>query len=193
MTDYIATRWYRAPEIVLGSQSYHYPSDVWTFGCVLVEIFIGQPLFPGSSSLNQLQRILQVTGVPTKADFTSLNSPISYAMMTELYISELNRDLTHVMSPYTMNQQVVDLAKKCLSFIPEHRPDFETILDHPFFKEHHDIKKEFTTNKKITDSTRYGTMMALRKAIYELCKEMNEEREMHYENLNQNERYGNYM
>ena len=52
MTDYVATRWYRPPEIVLANQYYGFPADVWTFGCVLVELYINQPLFPGSSSLN---------------------------------------------------------------------------------------------------------------------------------------------
>ena len=40
MTDYVATRWYRAPEVLLGSSSYSYPVDIWAFGCVLAELFM---------------------------------------------------------------------------------------------------------------------------------------------------------
>lgn len=52
MTDYIATRWYRSPEVLLGSPSYGKPSDVWAFGCTIVELYIGKPAFPGQSTLN---------------------------------------------------------------------------------------------------------------------------------------------
>lgn len=52
VSDYIATRWYRAPEILLGSQSYSKKVDVWSAGCILAEVLIEQVLFPGKSSLN---------------------------------------------------------------------------------------------------------------------------------------------
>ena len=52
LTDYIATRWYRAPEVLLGAPRYGPAVDVWGFGCILVEIYNAQPLFPGSSTLN---------------------------------------------------------------------------------------------------------------------------------------------
>jgi mitogen-activated protein kinase 15 len=52
MTDYIATRWYRPPEVLLGNTNYSSPVDIWGFGCTLVELFMGKPLFPGSSTLN---------------------------------------------------------------------------------------------------------------------------------------------
>ena len=54
LTDYIATRWYRAPEVLLGAPKYDASIDMWGFGCILVEIYNAQPLFPGSSTLNQL-------------------------------------------------------------------------------------------------------------------------------------------
>jgi len=54
MTLYIATRWYRAPEILLGSTKYAKAADVWSFGCMMGEILKGKPMFPGSSTLNQI-------------------------------------------------------------------------------------------------------------------------------------------
>ena len=47
MTDYVATRWYRPPEVLLGCPIYGKPVDIWAFGCVLVELYINKPLFPG--------------------------------------------------------------------------------------------------------------------------------------------------
>ena len=52
MTEYVATRWYRAPEIVLGSNKYSKAVDMWSVDCILAEIINGKALFPGKSSLN---------------------------------------------------------------------------------------------------------------------------------------------
>lgn len=68
LTDYIATRWYRPPEILLGAPKYDAAIDMWGFGCILAEMYISKPLFPGSSTLNQLQRILELLGTPSKED-----------------------------------------------------------------------------------------------------------------------------
>ena len=62
LTDYVATRWYRAPEILLGSTSYTKAVDMWALGCIIAEMFIGKPLVPGSSTMNQLERVLEITG-----------------------------------------------------------------------------------------------------------------------------------
>jgi len=52
LTDYVATRWYRAPEVLLGSPKYDFPVDMWAVGCILAELYLCKPLFPGSSTLN---------------------------------------------------------------------------------------------------------------------------------------------
>mmetsp|Transcript_11052 Transcript_11052/g.18482 ORF Transcript_11052/g.18482 Transcript_11052/m.18482 type:complete len:162 (+) Transcript_11052:267-752(+) len=54
LTDYVATRWYRPPEILLGSPKYTLSIDIWSFGCILAEMYLSKPLFPGSSTLNQI-------------------------------------------------------------------------------------------------------------------------------------------
>ena len=65
MTEYVATRWYRAPEILLGSVHYTYGVDMWSIGCILGELIGGKPMFPGTSTLNQLERAMEVSGRPT--------------------------------------------------------------------------------------------------------------------------------
>ena len=74
LTEYIATRWYRAPEILLGSKHYSYPTDVWSFGCMIGEIIRGKPMFPGHSTLNQIERVLTWTGPPNIQDLKSLKT-----------------------------------------------------------------------------------------------------------------------
>jgi mitogen-activated protein kinase 15 len=65
MSDYIVTRWYRAPEILLGSSVYGPAADMWALGCVFAEMITGNVLFQGSSTLNQLEIITSLIGVPT--------------------------------------------------------------------------------------------------------------------------------
>lgn len=56
LTDYVATRWYRAPEILLGSPRYTKGVDMWAVGCILGEMLSGKPTFPGTSTMNQVRR-----------------------------------------------------------------------------------------------------------------------------------------
>lgn len=72
LTDYVATRWYRAPEILLGSTEYGKGVDMWSVGCILGEMLNGKPVFPGNSTMNQLDRILALTGRPTSDDIAAV-------------------------------------------------------------------------------------------------------------------------
>jgi mitogen-activated protein kinase 15 len=87
MTDYIATRWYRAPEILLGCPYYDKAVDIWGFGCSLAEFYISRPLFPGTSTLNQLSRIIQVIGCPSQQELESIGAPITYQMFQNLKVA----------------------------------------------------------------------------------------------------------
>ena len=64
MYTYIQSRFYRAPEVILGI-SYGPNIDMWSFGCILVELFTGYPLFPGESENEQLQYIMELKGIPS--------------------------------------------------------------------------------------------------------------------------------
>ena len=75
LTDYVATRWYRAPEILLGSNAYGKAVDMWSLGCIFGEMLGGKPLFPGSNTLNQIERVGQVIGAPDIDEIGKLNSP----------------------------------------------------------------------------------------------------------------------
>lgn len=88
MTDYIATRWYRSPEVLLGAPNYGKPCDIWALGCVIVELFIGKPAFPGQSTLNQIARIIELTGLPSELELARLSSPLTYGMFQTLEVKE---------------------------------------------------------------------------------------------------------
>eukprot|EP00954_Amorphochlora_amoebiformis_P029779 1393660-Amorphochlora_amoeboformis.AAC.1 len=68
LTEYVATRWYRAPEIMLSWKEYTKAIDVWSVGCIFAEILGRKPLFPGEDYINQLHRIISVLGTPSFED-----------------------------------------------------------------------------------------------------------------------------
>ena len=80
--DYVvATRWYRAPEILLGSNHSSKSADMWSIGVILAELLLGKPAFPGSSTLNQLKKVLEYTGKPDKEDIIACKSTVADTML----------------------------------------------------------------------------------------------------------------
>lgn len=70
---YICSRYYRAPELIFGATDYTPAIDMWSSGCVMAELLLGQPLFPGESSVDQLVEIIKVLGTPTKQELYAMN------------------------------------------------------------------------------------------------------------------------
>jgi len=64
--SYISSRYYRAPELIFGATDYSQSIDVWSVGCILAELILGQPLFPGDSGVDQLVEIIKVLGTPSR-------------------------------------------------------------------------------------------------------------------------------
>ncbi|EPY27477.1 mitogen-activated protein kinase, partial [Strigomonas culicis] len=84
ITDYIATRWYRPPEILLGSTRYTKSVDMWSVGCILGELILGKTIFPGRSTTHQLELIMSVIGEPSAADIAATNSQFADAMLRDI-------------------------------------------------------------------------------------------------------------
>lgn len=70
---YICLRYYRAPELIFGATNYTTKIDVWLAGCVMAELILGQPLFPGELGIDQLVEIIKILGTPTKDQIKSMN------------------------------------------------------------------------------------------------------------------------
>ena len=69
----VVTLWYRAPELLWGCKTYTDRIDVWSVGCVIAELMLGQPIFPGESGVDQLVEIIKILGTPTKEQILSMN------------------------------------------------------------------------------------------------------------------------
>ena len=124
LTSYVATRWYRAPELLLSSTQYGFPVDVWAAGVIVGEMLNGSPLFPGTSTLNQLERIIQVTGWPT-AETSRLMSQVSSRVEVKPLCELLPR----------ASVDALDFIRILLPFEPERRATATEAISHPFLIE----------------------------------------------------------
>ena len=84
MTEYVVTRWYRAPEVMLCSQHYTSAVDIWSVGCVFAELLGTKPLFQGEDYVEQLQLITSVLGSPSEADMSFVTSDLAQKFMRKL-------------------------------------------------------------------------------------------------------------
>jgi len=156
LTDYVATRWYRAPEILCGSTKYTKGVDIWSVGCILGELFIGKPLFPGTSTLNQLEKIIQLIGKPTDADIDAVESSFANTIISSV---KDTKQINFAEKFHGVDKDAIDLLKKCLKFNPLERINAEEALQHPFVSKFHDPRSEPRCFEEITinmdDNTKY--------------------------------------
>jgi glycogen synthase kinase 3 beta len=128
---YICSRYYRAPELIFGSTEYTNAVDIWSVGCVIAELVINQPLFPGENSIDQLVEIIKVLGTPTKEQIHKINplyKQYKFPFIKSYKWSEIFKDKL-------IPQSFIDLLKHLLIYEPEKRMKPLEALTHPFFDE----------------------------------------------------------
>ncbi|NWI67280.1 MK15 kinase, partial [Todus mexicanus] len=135
LTEYVATRWYRAPEILLSSRSYTKGVDMWSIGCILGELLLGKPLFPGTSTVNQIEQILRVIPPPSPEDILAMQS--DYRVSVINHMSSRQRVTFEDILPSSTPLPALDLLKKLLVFNPDKRLTAEEALQHPYVKRFH--------------------------------------------------------
>jgi len=136
MTDYVATRWYRAPEILLGSNDYDAAVDVWSVGCIIGELYLGKAIFPGLSTLNQLTRVMEYTGRPSDEDLKAIQSSNAGTMLDTLQEPEVRS--WEEMFPQGCPDDCIELMAKSLAFNPNKRIDIISSLNHPYVQTFHE-------------------------------------------------------
>lgn len=148
-TEYISTRWYRAPECLLTDGYYNYKMDIWGVGCVFFEVCSLYPLFPGNNELDQIHKVHNILGTPN----------------TEL-LNKLKKHGTHMDFDFPVKQgtgitkllphaspDALDLMIKLLTYNPDDRPSAKQALRHPYFKEIRELDKKL---RKQTKSVPHG-------------------------------------
>lgn len=128
--SYICSRYYRAPELIFGATDYLPAIDVWSTGCVMAELMLGQPLFPGESGVDQLVEIIKVLGTPSKAEILSMNQNYSEFRFPAIRPHPWNKVFKSRTTP-----DAIDLVSQMLSYNPAKRLKPMEGLSHPFFDE----------------------------------------------------------
>lgn len=164
MSDYVATRWYRPPEVILSRERYTKAVDMWAVGCILAELLSRRPLFPGRDSFHQITLIISVLGTP---DPKSFSGGRSRAFVTNLP-KKPKVPFAHLFPK--ANPLACDLLERLLTFDPAERITVEEALKHPYLAELHCEEDEPTCDDFDTDEFLFEyaspTKQDLRELLY---------------------------
>ncbi|XP_039701953.1 mitogen-activated protein kinase 15 isoform X4 [Pteropus medius] len=142
LTEYVATRWYRAPEVLLSSSWYTPGVDMWSLGCILGEMLRGRPLFPGTSTLHQLELVLDAVPPPSEEDLLALGS--GYSAWIRHHLGTRPRQTLATLLPPDTPPEALDLLRRLLVFTPDKRLSAAQALQHPYVQRFYCPAHEWT-------------------------------------------------
>ncbi|KAJ7540509.1 hypothetical protein O6H91_10G019900 [Diphasiastrum complanatum] len=139
MTEYVVTRWYRAPELLLSCEEYSSAIDMWSVGCIFAELLGRKPLFPGKDYIHQLKLIINMIGSPEESDLQFIHSQKAKGYIRSLpYTPRVSFARLY---PCT-NPLAINLLDKMLVFDPRKRITVTEALEHPYLAMLHDVTVE---------------------------------------------------
>lgn len=145
MTEYVATRWYRAPEIMLSHQNYTTAIDLWSVGCILAELLGRRPLLKGRDYVDQLNQILHYIGTPSDEMLARVASPRAQQYIRSLpYKPPIPFEQLYP----DANPLALDMLRRLLAFDPSQRITCEQALEHPYLAVWHDPADEPVCSSK---------------------------------------------
>jgi len=127
-THEVITLWYRAPEILLGSQAYSMPVDMWSAGCIFAELLTKRPLFPGDSEIDEIFRIFKMLGTPNEENWKGCTSLPDFKPDFPKWSKQDMRKVLPGVDPVAIN-----LLEKMLVYEPSQRISAKAALQHPYF------------------------------------------------------------
>lgn len=139
LMEFVTTRWYRAPEGLMLSTHYTSAVDVWSIGCILAELLLRRPLFPGKHNYDQLEKIFSILGTPSKEHTDKIQNEKYRNYIRNLAVSE--RKSFDDLFP-NANPQAINLLEKMLVLDPEKRITVDQALSHPYLTLLHDPDDE---------------------------------------------------
>ncbi|KAL4560644.1 hypothetical protein LXL04_032797 [Taraxacum kok-saghyz] len=147
-TDYVATRWYRAPELC-GSffAKYTQAIDTWSIGCIFAELLTGKPLFPGKSVFHQLDLMTNLLGTPSPEAISRIRNEESRKYLTKM---RKKKPIPFSRKFPNADPLALRLLERMLAFDPTNRPTAEEALSDPYFKNLGKVEKESFAHPIIT-------------------------------------------
>ncbi|XP_059161544.1 glycogen synthase kinase-3 beta-like isoform X2 [Physella acuta] len=142
--SYICSRYYRAPELIFGATDYTCQIDVWSAGCVLAELLLGQPIFPGDSGVDQLVEIIKVLGTPTREQIREMNPNYSEFKFPQIKAHPWSK----VFRPRTPSEAIV-LVSRLLEYTPSGRITPLEACSHNFFDELRDPSTRLPNGREL--------------------------------------------
>jgi len=127
--SYICSRYFRPPELVLGCTEYTTQVDVWSVGCVIAELCLNKPIFPGKSAKEQLYEIMKILGTPTKEELNNMNGKYKNLKIPKIP----TKPWATVFKNKNNDPLYIDLVSKLLTYDPEIRLSPYKALCHPYF------------------------------------------------------------
>merc|ERR1719419_1449463 len=158
LTEYVVTRWYRAPEVMCSAKQYDEKVDVWSVGCIFAELLIRKPIFPGGNHIEQLKIIFAILGTPEPDCLDWIKTPEAKHWVERMQPSR-GRNLSkifHEASPEALDlltkMLLHDPAKEvtCKKFNTAFEANFESAINSPFGIRHmmYEEMKNFKRNRK---------------------------------------------
>mmetsp|Transcript_44325 Transcript_44325/g.86718 ORF Transcript_44325/g.86718 Transcript_44325/m.86718 type:complete len:397 (-) Transcript_44325:31-1221(-) len=139
LTEYVVTRWYRAPEVMCSCSDYDVKIDVWSVGCILAELHGRKPLFPGDDYIKQMNLIFGVLGTPSEDDYEFISNEKALEYIKGL---KPKRKVPFSEIYPNANPLALDLMDKMLTFNPHKRISVQEALEHEYFKALHNPETE---------------------------------------------------
>ncbi|TMW64053.1 hypothetical protein Poli38472_014170 [Pythium oligandrum] len=133
LTEYVVTRWYRAPEIMLGCMKYTKEVDVWSMGCIFAEMISRKPLFPGQDYIDQLHLIMNALGAPSDQELYFLTNARARKFMNAEFHKRGRNPVKPLPELFPEAQaDAMDLLQKMLVIDPNKRISIDDALAHPY-------------------------------------------------------------
>ncbi|KAK4022115.1 mitogen-activated protein kinase p38b isoform X1 [Daphnia magna] len=139
MTGYVATRWYRAPEIMLNWMRYSQTVDIWSVGCIMAELLTSRTLFPGTDHIQQLNLIMELLGKPSEEFMDKISSDSARNYIRSLPPMK-RKDFKQVFKG--ASPLAIDLLEKTLELDADKRINAEEALAHPYLAQYADPSDE---------------------------------------------------
>ncbi|KAK2579690.1 hypothetical protein KPH14_011037 [Odynerus spinipes] len=176
LTDYVATRWYRAPEILIASKRYTKGIDMWSLGCILGEMLLGKPLFPGSSTINQVERIMATLPAPTEEDLISVSAGYGTNLL-EKSPAGPKRSLKDLLPE--ASKEALDLICSLIVFNPSRRLTAVQALEHPYVANFHRRGNEPARSTSVVPLLRDDVQLSVEEYRNKLYAMMDEKHRKH--------------